>query len=275
MTAPRASVPRVPIDALRPEDFRAHFAARAPIVITGLPVDPAQWSAPALGAALGDAPLPVTRFEGRTTGHGTRFESLGRESLTMRWGEFLAARDACAEHALYLRLTASAGLSEGLFSRVPLPDLFTAAHTGLDGWITHDSYLRVGPSSYSYPLHCDGMENLFAQLAGEKRFVLIDPAEVPRLYPHPDDAARSLVNDVDGPDLLRFPDFADVRQQVCTVGPGDLLYIPALWFHEVRATGWSASASRYFKRPRHTEYLRGVKPPAWLEFEAARGSARY
>jgi tRNA wybutosine-synthesizing protein 5 len=275
MFAPRASIPRVPWDALCAEDFRAHFARRAPLVLTGLPVDPAAWTPAALRTALGDVPLPVTRFEGRATSSGTRFESLARETVAMRFDDFLAARDACAARALYLRLTDSAGLAPALFARVPFPDLFTAAHTGLDDWITHDSYLRVGPSAYGYPLHCDGMENLFVQLAGHKRFVLIEPAELPRLYPHPDDAARSLVDDVDAPDLARFPDFAAARQHVCDLVPGDLLYLPALWFHEVRARGWSASASRYFKRPQHTLYVRGLKPRAWRDFEAARGIARY
>lgn len=279
MGTERIPVARIRGDELSAARFRAHFERRAPLVVSAEPgYSDAPWRPEALREAFGARPVDVTCFDGARGQRGPRFESLARGVRSLPLGAFLDARDATTRdgEALYLRLTASHGAIPELFARVAFPELFTADGTGLDGWITHDTYLRVGPSSYEYPLHCDGMENLFVQLAGEKRFVLIDPAEVHRLSPHPDDPSRSLVNDVDAPDLTRFPDFADARLHECVVGPGDLLYLPALWFHEVRARGWSASASRYYKRPRrHTAYLRALKPPSWRAFESARGVVHY
>ena len=38
------------------------------------------------------------------------------------------------------------------------------------------------------------------------------------------------------PDTDRYPEFANVCPLEVTVGPGDVLYLPSLWFHHVRQT---------------------------------------
>jgi len=38
------------------------------------------------------------------------------------------------------------------------------------------------------------------------------------------------------PDMDRYPEFANVRSLEVTLGPGDVLYLPSLWFHHVRQT---------------------------------------
>jgi len=38
------------------------------------------------------------------------------------------------------------------------------------------------------------------------------------------------------PDTGRYPQFANARPLEVTVGPGDMLYLPSLWFHHVRQT---------------------------------------
>ena len=41
--------------------------------------------------------------------------------------------------------------------------------------------------------------------------------------------------DIALPDLQRFPRFARARRVRCSLGPGDVLFMPAFWWHEVQS----------------------------------------
>lgn len=89
--------------------------------------------------------------------------------------------------------------------------------------------------------HWDLPQNLACVVAGRRRFTLFPIDQVANLYVGPLDRtlagqASSLV-DVDAPDLARFPRFADAMAvaEVAELGPGDVLYMPSLWWHAVRS----------------------------------------
>jgi hypothetical protein len=89
--------------------------------------------------------------------------------------------------------------------------------------------------------HFDLPDNLACVVAGRRRFTLFPPDEVGNLYVGPLDLtpagqAISLV-DMRQPDLARHPRFAQAlqRAQVAELGPGDALFIPSLWWHQVEA----------------------------------------
>ncbi|MBS0373915.1 MAG: cupin-like domain-containing protein [Proteobacteria bacterium] len=91
------------------------------------------------------------------------------------------------------------------------------------------------------PTHVDEWCNLACVVAGRRRFTLFPPAQVANLYVGPLDfaptgAPMSLV-DVRQPDLRRFPRFADAlaAARVAELGPGDALYVPPLWWHNVES----------------------------------------
>lgn len=102
----------------------------------------------------------------------------------------------------------------------------------------------LGPAGTITPLHCDYLENLFAQIWGRKRFTLYPPhcAQVlqakqanPRLY--------KSTFDPDAPDFQQFPAARGLRAVECIVNPGELLYLPAGWFHHVQSLDLSLSAN--------------------------------
>ena len=74
------------------------------------------------------------------------------------------------------------------------------------------------------------MDNLLIQVIGRKRVVLYSPREATNLYLNGD---KSEVLDIDNPDLSRFPKFTEVIPYECLMEPGDVLFIPAMWFHNV------------------------------------------
>ena len=44
---------------------------------------------------------------------------------------------------------------------------------------------------------------------------------------------KSRVVDIDNSDLDQFPLFAHAQKHVAELIPGDILFIPALWFHNM------------------------------------------
>ena len=86
--------------------------------------------------------------------------------------------------------------------------------------------------------HYDGYHNFYAQLFGRKTFRLFSPANWPGLYPFPylhPSHAQAQVNLSDTSSRQRFRAVSRVLFYEVTLTPGDLLYIPPLWFHEVEA----------------------------------------
>ena len=90
--------------------------------------------------------------------------------------------------------------------------------------------------------HFDAFDNVACVVAGARRFTLFPPDAIGTLYVGPLDntmagqpvslAASSPLN------LEKYPLFAEARARaLCAeLGPGDALYIPKLWWHQVQST---------------------------------------
>ena len=91
------------------------------------------------------------------------------------------------------------------------------------------------------PAHFDESFNLACVIAGRRRFTLFPPEQVGNLYIGPLDfaptgAAMSVANLAE-PDLARFPRARDALAAALTaeLGPGDAVFIPTLWWHQVES----------------------------------------
>ena len=104
----------------------------------------------------------------------------------------------------------------------------------------------IGPARTVTPLHCDYDDNLFAQLWGRKRIFLAPPHHDVFLYPR--EANPLLFGspvDPEAPDFERFPLARQAALVELIVEPGDMLYVPAGWYHQVRALSFSLSSNRW------------------------------
>jgi hypothetical protein len=98
------------------------------------------------------------------------------------------------------------------------------------------------------PLHRDWPENLYAQVFGRKRFLMVHRNQTRRVYRRPfysgvPNFSRINTDDVD---YERFPLFRDVPRIEFEVAAGELLYIPRMWWHQVRSLEVSASINFWF-----------------------------
>mmetsp|Transcript_104085 Transcript_104085/g.303881 ORF Transcript_104085/g.303881 Transcript_104085/m.303881 type:complete len:454 (+) Transcript_104085:83-1444(+) len=101
------------------------------------------------------------------------------------------------------------------------------------------------------PCHWDSYDNFLAQVQGTKRAILLAPKEKGRLYVEASGSGTSSQGnisqvDVEAPDLERFPEFANAQCLVAELAPGDALFIPQGWWHQVRALTPSFSVNFWF-----------------------------
>jgi lysine-specific demethylase 8 len=101
--------------------------------------------------------------------------------------------------------------------------------------------LWVGAATRS-GLHFDSADNMFGQIYGSKRVLLVAPQFARCVYAFADVPSKSQV-DPENPDLQKFPRFAECPRLEYQLEPGDLLYIPRGWWHFLAADNISISVN--------------------------------
>jgi len=96
------------------------------------------------------------------------------------------------------------------------------------------------------PVHFDEQHNIYSQIRGKKRFYLWPCSQYQNLYPYPlhHKHDRQCQVNLQKPDFHKYPKLKNLAKcHVCDLEPGDILYIPNYWFHEVHTTGVDESDS--------------------------------
>lgn len=106
------------------------------------------------------------------------------------------------------------------------------------------SVFRISSPGLQLWTHYDIMDNLLAQVTGRKRVVLYSPKDALYLYLTGD---KSEVLDIDTPDLQLYPEFVKASRYECILEPGDLLFIPALWFHNTLALQFGVGVNVFWR----------------------------
>ncbi len=89
--------------------------------------------------------------------------------------------------------------------------------------------------------HFDISHNIAVCMAGHRRFTLFPPDQIFNLYPGPLEPTPGgqVISMVDftEPDLTAHPRFATAlaSAQVADLEPGDVLFYPSMWWHQVEA----------------------------------------
>ena len=184
-------------------------------------------------------------------------------STSMRFKDFLSLVDKYGENAtsskevFYLEyLSLHQYLGNNFRELTPLPGTIENV-TELNHLVTN---LWVGGMPTISPLHYDDYENLLCQIRGHKEVILFPPQQLPYLYytsrpkghlhyeypgifrrdPSSIDRRSNVVFgsgvNVDSPDKKIHPlYFKHATPYRVLLNPGDVLYLPAYWHHEVQS----------------------------------------
>lgn len=182
-----------------------------------------------------------------STGKSVRMHSIVHpygELKNVSWARPWTERDMSGEEFF-------APTKENAYLFKPLKDLPEAVRTAVGSlesltvpWRkVEEVNAWFGGPGVTTPLHYDAMHNSYAQVRGQKRFILFPAKQHKNLYLFPRIHPSSRMSQVDlqeqsagstkKPSL--FQDFAKAAPHAVevTLGPGDALYIPPYWFHYV------------------------------------------
>lgn len=119
----------------------------------------------------------------------------------------------------------------------------------------HDSQTWIGPANGRTGLHHDFFDNLAVQIMGHKRFYLVRPGVVERLGLVSTKYDQWAVLASAPASALASDALSAEDAWVADLAPGDVLYVPARWWHEVVNHSPSVLLSGFFG-PRTSMYRR-------------------
>lgn len=112
------------------------------------------------------------------------------------------------------------------------------------------SVFRVGSDGMELWTHYDVLDNVLCQIKGCKRVILFPPSQAHNLYVS--GSSSRVVGLGLHPTADRFPAYPRFNEALAhsyevILKEGDILYIPALWFHNVYCIGTSISVNVFWK----------------------------
>ncbi|RUS75567.1 hypothetical protein EGW08_016661 [Elysia chlorotica] len=125
----------------------------------------------------------------------------------------------------------------GLAGDISIPEFFEPSQF-------FSSVFRIASKGAQIWTHYDVMDNLLIQVTGRKKVVLFPPTDVDFLYMSGD---KSRILNVDSPDLEKFPKFVHAQRFEGTLEPGDVLFIPALWFHNMTYLDFGVAVNVFWR----------------------------
>ncbi|WP_417905497.1 cupin-like domain-containing protein [Candidatus Tisiphia endosymbiont of Micropterix aruncella] len=129
-----------------------------------------------------------------------------------------------------------------------LTDVYDIPFLDTDIFYSKDFWFGDGGNVTS--IHFDAADNFVISILGEKTFYLYHPSETYLLYPH-NLITEGRFNFSQVPsrflfDIKHYPLFTQAQCYKVTIKPGNILYIPSGWWHEVHTHNQRAVTVTYF-----------------------------
>eukprot|EP00465_Bigelowiella_longifila_P015813 CAMPEP_0185261842 /NCGR_PEP_ID=MMETSP1359-20130426/10153_1 /TAXON_ID=552665 /ORGANISM="Bigelowiella longifila, Strain CCMP242" /LENGTH=385 /DNA_ID=CAMNT_0027848605 /DNA_START=192 /DNA_END=1346 /DNA_ORIENTATION=+ len=153
----------------------------------------------------------------------------------------------------------------GLEKELPLPKYIGKKHNGPYMWLAHEGHYEF--------MHMDPDDNFLIILEGRKRICLFPPSPIRRMYPNPLGSkgktiqSKVLLDEKQDSIAERFPEFDESAMAEVTVNAGEMLFIPAFFWHQVTTVRKTLSVNIFFGESGDSSYLGKImRPPQWEAF---------
>ncbi|KAL7581730.1 hypothetical protein ACA910_022268 [Epithemia clementina (nom. ined.)] len=147
-------------------------------------------------------------------------------------------------------------LPKGIASDIQIPSLCCDPSFGLGEGKLYQCMFWMGPPYAFSPLHFDPLSNLLIQVVGRKRVLIVDPTNilvnVDTLYvgrDHGQQSNTSAILNLENIDRNQFPLAPPIHlvAQQAVLNPGDVLFIPAKWWHSARSLDFTISVNTWWR----------------------------
>jgi len=232
-------IPRV--GDISPEHFeRDYYSKERPVIICGKMAGwraMREWSPEGLKAIFGDAVLSASLDLPTELAPG--HYKWAKHNKWMRLAEFVDFM-AESERPCYMRQAPSNRMPDfdkyfdfGVFfvdvgQRDPQPNLW------------------FGSRGTDSGLHWDTAMNFLAQVQGRKELIIFPPSETPNLYSFSEQIRWSGFNALT-PDFATYPKARRAHAMTAILAPGEAIYIPRTWWHQLRSMETAISINCFFR----------------------------
>lgn len=258
------------------EVFKRNFLSSSkPVIITGKMSGwkaHSLWTADYLNAAVGNTQFDISVSKNRIF-TGDPETGFAPSRKRMKFSEFMnwvLQKNKLTDEYYYLQQHPIATKFPELIQDIETPDYFEKK-------LIFATNIWLGTSGNISPLHYDISDNLLAQVNGRKRILLFAPQQTSLLYPFPAHSKTphlSQVN-IDHLDTEKFPKFQTARCLECVLEPGEMLFIPFFWWHQVYSLDelnisvnfWSKVSFRQFFKHSGRRLVAQIPAIAWQTFK--------
>eukprot|EP00472_Partenskyella_glossopodia_P001630 CAMPEP_0197533712 /NCGR_PEP_ID=MMETSP1318-20131121/44436_1 /TAXON_ID=552666 /ORGANISM="Partenskyella glossopodia, Strain RCC365" /LENGTH=253 /DNA_ID=CAMNT_0043090697 /DNA_START=62 /DNA_END=823 /DNA_ORIENTATION=- len=145
---------------------------------------------------------------------------------------------------------------------LPLPKYVLKKHNG--------PYMWLAPKGHYEFMHMDPDDNFLIILEGQKRVKLFSPSPVSRMYPNPLGSKGKTIQSrviLGENNEEKYPQFSEEGMIEVTVNAGEMLFIPAFFWHQVTTTTNTLSVNIFFGDDGENDFLEKImKFPQWDGF---------
>jgi len=241
--APRAVAIERRAGLSRQEFLETYYAPGRPVILTGEMADwpaLARWTPDYMKRVVGSGPVAFQDGRNRS-GDFERAKDTHRVEAPFDVFMDRISRPGAGNDAYLTAYNSSANASAlaPLWSDLGLLDKFLTRPSARAP--ESAGMMWIGPAGTFTPLHHDLTNNFIAQVVGRKRIKLAPASEVGRLYN--DAYVFSEIADLEDPrlDRARFGRLQGARLYDLVLEPGDILFVPLAWWHQVKSTAFSVT----------------------------------
>lgn len=244
-------IPRV--SGLSELDFHNEYFVKAqPVIITDATEDwPARrWTIPNLMEKVGDTKVWIRGKTNQDDYRTGKAYTIRKDTFENYCSDLLKGN--ARARSSYLAVASMQQSFPTLLEEAPLPKYlrdYGKLHLG--------PYLWVALKGHYEFCHFDPDDNFLVMIEGRKQVRLFG-IDLKSMYPNSlgshGKTVQSQVN-CDTPDFDQHPDFAGARCQHCILEPGEMLFIPAFYWHQVTALDNGISMNTFYGDPGPNAFL--------------------